>query len=99
MHFEVATWHGYGDRFDDHLAAVNAALDQWAATESDLTINPPAITERWVMRDPEGLVHDVPIQTTTVWQTSTTGVVGTEARRQAREKIRGQQQALAAAGA
>ncbi len=98
VRFEVATWHGYGDQFDDHLAAVNAALDQWAATESDLTINPPAVTERWVMRAPDGLVHDVPIRTTTAWETSTTGVVGAEARRQALERIRQSQQTLAAAG-
>jgi hypothetical protein len=52
VYFTAPRDHDRGDPHDTRAAAVDDALDKWAAIAGDFPVYPPVVDERWVMNHP-----------------------------------------------
>lgn len=51
-YYAVPDHYSIGEEFADAGDAAVAALERWAAVDTDLPITPPVVDERWVMTSP-----------------------------------------------
>lgn len=56
-YYAVPEEYSTGTEYETISEATIAALEKWAAVDTDMPINPPVIDERWVLTYPDGAGH------------------------------------------